>query len=396
MTDTLAESRTGRPGPRTEGPSRERDLLQRLLSRVDEPPIPFELITSDGRVLRSGDGPPEFTVEIRNSRGLKAFRSLHQLRVADAYIAGDLDFKGDLVAAIMLKDELSDRAPWLKLWRWLAPALFGRERFNPGWVQKHYDSGNIQLLAADRDYNTYTPGIYDGASDTLEAGAERKLASAYEALGLGPGSTVLDVGCGWGGFLRYAARRGTRVTGLTLSRDQLAYDQALIREEGLPARVLYQDFFTYEPERRFDGISMMGVIEDLSDYPRVFRRLKGWIKPGGRIYLDFGTAPERVATGSFVTKHIWPGTFRLVYLPELVEALVGLSYEIVSLDNDRANYHQWARGLYDRWMAKEEEVLERANAEIWRMFRMLFAGCAAMMSRPLGKASAARLVIEAG
>jgi cyclopropane-fatty-acyl-phospholipid synthase len=374
--------------------SRSSGLLRRVLTRFGEPPAPFEVELQDGSVVQHGVGPAVFRVGVKNSRGLRALRSMHQLRVADAYIDGDIDFEGDLIAAITLKDRLSDRTPWLKLWRRLAPVLFGRERLNPAWVQKHYDSNNIQLLAADRDYNTYTPGIYERDGESLERGAERKLAAAFEALAVGPGGEVLDIGCGWGGFMRYAARRGVHVTGVTLSKHQLAYDRDLIEREGLDADVIYQDFFSYEPGRRFDGISMMGVMEDLSDYGRVFATLAPWLEPGGRIYLDFATGPTRFATGSFITKHIWPGTFRMVYMPEFMRALSDSPLELVSMHDDRMNYHLWGKALRDRWIECKEEAVRLGGPELWRMFHMLFAGAAAIMSRPYGTASAARLVLE--
>jgi hypothetical protein len=101
-------------------------------------------------------------------------------------------------------------------------------------------------------------------------------------------------------MLRYAARRGVRVTGVTLSRDQKAHVDALIAREELPAEVKYQDFFTFEPGVRFDAVSMMGVIEDLSDYRRVMRRLSGLVKPGRRVYLDFGAVDRADLLGERV------------------------------------------------------------------------------------------------
>lgn len=69
----------------------------------------------------------------------------------------------------------------------------------------------------------------------------------------------------------------------------------LIRERGLDAH----------------AISMMGVIEDLSDYPRVLERLAELVKPGGRIYLDYTSGKVQFGTSSFITKYVWPGTFQL-------------------------------------------------------------------------------------
>jgi cyclopropane fatty-acyl-phospholipid synthase-like methyltransferase len=227
---------------------------------------------------------------------------------------------------------------------------------NPAWIALHYDAQNAQLHAAETTWHTYTPGIYCSDDEALESGADRKLALAFEVLRLERGQRLLEVGCGWGGMLRYSAQRGVQVTGLTLSRLQKEYVEQRIKEEQLPAQVRYQDFFTFQPMEQFDAISMMGVIEDLSDYRAVMRLLSRWLKPGGRTYLDFAAERKRFDTHSFVTKHIWPGTFRMVFMPEFMEALRESPFELIRVDNDRRNYHLWARGMYERWMRNRARI----------------------------------------
>src|SRR5207237_7751513 len=139
--------------------------------------------------------------------------------------------------------------------------------------------------------------------EPLEPAADRKLAGAFEGLGLKPGQHLLEVGSGWGGMLRYSAKRGVRVTGITLSRRQKEYVEKLIAGEKLSAEVRYQDFFTFRPAERFDAISMMVVIEDLSDYRKVIRMLSAWVKPGVRVYLDFSSSLNRFYTHSVVIQY---------------------------------------------------------------------------------------------
>lgn len=366
--------------------------LETLLGRSDALPCALVIHSDAGATLRLGRGEPAFHVHVRNRSGRRALESLNELAIAEAYMRGDLDFEGDLVSAMSLREVLSDRNWWIKTWRWVRPLLTGRERCNPEWIAKHYDAGNIQLVAAERRYNTYTPGIYDGEGDNLEDGAERKLSAAFAALSLKPGDSQLDVGCGWGGFLRFCARHGVRATGITLSRDQLAYARARLDEEGRDAAVRYQDFFTFEPEHAFDGISMMGVMEDLSDYRRVLRKLSGLIRPGGRIYLDFAACTDPMS--SFITKYIWPGTFRMVHMPELMDCLGRSRFELVALHNDRRNYYLWSQGVLQRWIESKGDVLARANEATWRMFELLYAGTAALMGSPAREATAYRMVLE--
>jgi hypothetical protein len=114
-----------------------------------------------------GTGEPVLTVRIHNDRGERAIRSLEELEICEAFIRGDVDFDGDLSAAASLHRMLHDSHPWLKLWRRVKPLVVGRKRCNPEWISLHYDSDNIQLVAADRDWHTYTPGIYESDHDTL-------------------------------------------------------------------------------------------------------------------------------------------------------------------------------------------------------------------------------------
>jgi cyclopropane-fatty-acyl-phospholipid synthase len=280
------------------------------------------------------------------------------------------------------------------LWRRVKPILLGRPRVNPAWIALHYDAQNAQLHAAETTWHTYTPGIYCSDDEALESGADRKLALAFEVLRLERGQRLLEVGCGWGGMLRYSAQRGVQVTGLTLSRLQKEYVEQRIKEEQLPAQVRYQDFFTFQPMEQFDAISMMGVIEDLSDYRAVMRLLSRWLKPGGRTYLDFAAERKRFDTHSFVTKHIWPGTFRMVFMPEFMEALRESPFELIRVDNDRRNYHLWARGMYERWMRNRARIQSEHGERLWRTFLVLFASVAATMDRRSHSATAYRVVLE--
>lgn len=344
--------------------------------------------------MEIGPGTPTFSLVARDQDGAIALGSVDGLTMAEAFMGEHLDIDGDLLAATRYVEVLSDAHPAIFLWRRLQPMLLGRERLNPSWIAQHYDSGNVQLHAIDRDYDTYTPGHYAGDDDTLEAGAERKLAMAFEQLGLRPGDHLLDVGCGWGGMIRYAARRGVRVTGITLSADQLTYVAGLIAREKLEADVQHQDFFTFEPGKRFDGVTMMGVIEDLSDYRRTLRSLERIIARGRRVYLDFAASRARFGTHSFVTRYVWPGTFRMVFMPELVEAIRESPFELLQLTNDRRNYYLWCKGMHERWAHNRVRVEAEYGKRTWRMLALLFAGCAAMMDYRSHSITAFRMVLE--
>jgi cyclopropane-fatty-acyl-phospholipid synthase len=372
--------------------SRSTGWIARLLSRANFP-CSFRVHTPGG-TIDVGEGTPEFELHIRNDAGMRALQSASELRIADAYVRGDIDLEGDVVKAMWLRNSLSDRNVWLKLWRRVQPLILGRERLNPAWIAKHYDSKNVQLLALDRDYYAYTPGIYLNDDETLEQSSLRKYEFAWDSLRLEPGQELLEIGCGWGGMTRYCAARGVRVTGITLSKDQLGFTRDLIAKHGLDAEAHYQDFFTYQPGRRFDAISCMGVIEDLSDYPRVMTRFAELLKPGARAYLDYAAGKVPFGTSSFITKYVWPGTFRMVYVPELLEAIDHSRMQLVGLYNDRQNYHLWARNGQRRWVENRAQVVAQAGEEIYRLFNLLFMGTAGVMNDPAQTVTAYRMVLE--
>src|SRR3984893_8350974 len=378
------------------GAARERSVaaLRRLATRQVNG-APFRLVPPTGTAIEFGrGGEPVFTLRVVAPEGLDALASLDALTIAHAYMDGQLDFEGDLLEMLRYQEQLRDAHPGVYIWRRLHPILVGRPRVNPQWIALHYDAQNAQLHVSDHDWHTYTPGIYLTDDEELEPAAGRKLAGAFGGLQLKPGMHLLEAGCGWGGMLRFSAQRGVRVPGITLSRKQLEYVQQKIAEEAVPAEGRYRDFFTFQPEQKFDAISMMGVIEDLSDYRVVMRSLARWLKPGGRVYLDFAAERKRFDTDSFVTQHIWPGTFRMVFMPEFVEAVRESPFELMRVDNDRRNYHLWAKQMYERWMRQRDEVVAEHGERLSRTFLLLFVAVSAMLDRPSHTATAYRVLLE--
>ena len=193
-----------------------------------------------------------------------------ETRIAEAYLHGDIDFDGDMLAALDLRRFLSDRHPLASLWRFVQPWLYGEVGADKTWVPQHYDYGNeFYFSFLDRKFRLYSQAVYTVDDETLEQAAQNKLDYVMDIGRLGPGGRVLDVGGGWGSFAGYAASRGTDVTMLTISREQFAYLSEWCATHTLPARlsVAYESIFAYAPDERYDAIVLCGVMEHLPDYP---------------------------------------------------------------------------------------------------------------------------------
>src|SRR6202044_2600470 len=100
-------------------------------------------------------------------------------------------------------------------------------------IQYHYDVSNSFYEWVLGPSMTYTCAVYPESGATLEAAQDNKYRLIFEKLRLQPGDRLLDVGCGWGGMVRYAARRGVRAIGATLSAEQAAWAQTAVEADGL-------------------------------------------------------------------------------------------------------------------------------------------------------------------
>ena len=110
--------------------------------------------------------------------------------------------------------------------------------------------------------------------------------------------------------------------------------------------------------------------------------------------MDFASVDRPFGVASFVTKYVWPGAFRMVYLPAFTRALARAHFDIVELHNDRRNYERWVRAGYVRWMDRRQEIVEATGETTWRLMRMLMAGTGHLMSDRSIWATAYRLVLK--
>ena len=166
------------------------------------------------------------------------------------------------------------------------------KRFDARAIAYHYDVSNeFYALFLDRRM-VYTCAYYRRPDGDLDQAQEDKLDLVCRKLRLQPGERLLDIGCGWGSLVVWAAERyGVLARGVTLSRAQAEYGQAWIRRLGLEerARVDHLDYRDLPRELRFDKIAAVGVIEHLGigNYPDYFARVHELLAPGG-LFLNHG------------------------------------------------------------------------------------------------------------
>jgi len=337
---------------------------------------PFDVELPDGAVHRIGAGAPAFSLHLRTARAARALESLDETAICEAYIDEEINFAGSFLAALDLRRIASDWHPLHSLWRFVRPVLFGAVRTDKDWVARHYDYGNDFYFAfLDRRFRLYSQALYQADDEPLEKAAENKLDYVMRACRLSPGSTVLDIGGGWGSFAGYAGARGVKVTALTISREQ--YD--FLRKGRVD--VVYESIFAYASSRQYDAIVLLGVMEHLPNYKRLFAQFDRLLRTGGRLYMDFASNRRKFNVSSFTYRYVFPGSHTPVVMPDLLAAANGTAFETIAVHNDRHSYfltlQQWARNLE----AAHDEIARRYGERTCRLFKLYLWGCAHQFRR---------------
>jgi cyclopropane-fatty-acyl-phospholipid synthase len=352
-----------------------RDLRQRHAKLFADtaaggPVRSFELCLQDrsAHLIGSG-GEPAFTVRVVTDKGLAALSAFDELAIAEAYMDGDLDIEGDLLAALKLRPVLGDPHPFKYLFAtYVEPLLFGQVGRDKKWIKSHYDvDPEFFLLWLDPKLRAYSHGFFADDAEPLEAGMERKFRYAFDACGIKPGQRVLDIGGGWGSFLEFAGEQGVHVTSITISDASERTMRDLIQRRGLTHCNVIKEHFLELNAEPFDAIVNLGVTEHLPDYRRTLAQYERLLKPGRRVYLD-AYSGRRHGMPSFISKWVFQGNTSPLCLETYLTEVARTPFEVVVIKNDRHNYFLSCKKWAENLEAKRDEVIARWGRHLYRRF----------------------------
>jgi len=378
--------------------------LAKVFERIAGADAPVEFRAYDGSEAGVPGAPVRITVRSPVAVAYMA-QAPGSLGLARAYVAGHLDVEGDMYTALgrmahALRVSLSpgERLRVLgelggpKLLyprippppqevrvrrRWLGGVRHSKGR-DASAIAHHYDVSNTFYEWVLGPSMAYTCACYPHEDASLEEAQAYKHELVARKLALRPGMRLLDVGCGWGGMVRHAAREhGVKALGVTLSAQQAAWAQEAIAREGLSglAEVRHLDYRDV-PETGFDAVSSIGLTEHIGEaqLPGYFAFLFGKLKPGGRmlnhcITRPDGSEPTRRA-GGFINRYVFPDG-ELEAPGQLVSVMNSAGFEIRHEENLREHYARtlaaWCANLDTHWHKAVAEV-GAGTARVWRLY----------------------------
>lgn len=342
------------------------------------------------------------------------------LALGEAYIRGIFDISGDLEVAFRLNDYVASapRSPRALLaiarllralpepprptserqgMAQLRGTRHSRQRDQEA-VRYHYDvSNDFYALWLDQRM-VYSCAYFPMGTESLDAAQEAKLDLICRKLRLKEGERLLDIGCGWGGLVRFAAERyGVRATGVTLSVQQAALARERIAAAGLADRVqiLLDDYRNVLAANPYDKIVSVGMFEHVGRawLPEYFRTAHRLLKPGG-LFLnhgiaaqhDFRATPRRAVdhalsgATSFVERYVFPDG-DLVPVSVALGAAERAGWEVRDVESLREHYATTLRHWGTRLAAHEAEATRLVGAETYRVWRLYMAGSAYNFAR---------------
>jgi cyclopropane-fatty-acyl-phospholipid synthase len=347
----------------------------------------LQLTTSRGSVIRVGDGTGQLVaVRMTTPQTEREILLNPELRLAEAYMDGTFVLEQGSIAdflQLILNQDIMRKGP-----RWSRPRYKLRQlrrrlhQYNPRTrsrrnVAHHYDlDARLYSLFLDSD-RQYSCGYFEQPGATLDdAQLAKKRHLAAKLLLRDTDKRVLDIGCGWGGLALYLAEvAGARVTGITLSREQLDVARERAGEHGLEERAAFRMQDYRDLTEQYDRIVSVGMFEHVGvvHYDAFFRTCARVLDRDGVMVLhSIGRSEGPGSTNPWIAKYIFPGG----YIPSLSEVLPAIERAgllVTDIEILRLHYAETLKAWRERFLAHREEVERLYDARFVRMWEFYLA-----------------------
>lgn len=322
-------------------------------------------------------------------------RPMPMERFYEAYFAGDVDIHGDIFEFLKRRDQLLENTITRGHLRWalthfVPEALVHSKAQDRRIVRDHYDRGNDFFGWFLGERMVYSCAWFEHPSQSVEQAQDNKLRRVCEKLELAPADRLLDIGCGWGTLVKFAAERyGADVTGITLAERQAELGRSRIAAAGLSdrARIICDDYRTLTG-RRFDKIVSLEMVEHVGvkNLGRFYEGVRDLLEDDGLFVLQWAglrrgmlTRPEDLIWAMFMAKYVFPGADASLCPAPMFRALEKAGFETYSVENVSSHYALTIERWHDNWVSNRDAVV-RAYGERWFRIWNLFLAWSSLIA----------------
>lgn len=344
----------------------------------------LQVVSASGSTYRFGDGSGKPIVARFSSPAAQWGVLLDpDLKLGEAYMEGTFAIEQGTIAGFV-DLAMQDGAGWPRwalpftasryLWRRVRQFnLRNRARRN---VAHHYDlDERLYALFLDSD-RQYSCAYFDNAEESLDDAQLAKKRHLAAKLLIKPSDRVLDIGCGWGGLALYLAENcDARVTGITLSEEQLNVARRRVTEREMAGRVAFQALDYRDVTGVFDRIVSVGMFEHVgvSFYDAFFAKCASVLADDGVMVLhSIGRPSGPSATNAWIAKYIFPGGY-IPALSEVLRAIERAGLLVTDIEILRLHYAETLKAWRDRFLAHRDEVARLYDSRFVRMWEFYLA-----------------------
>jgi len=370
-----------------------RKLFETLAARTS---VPFRVEFADGSSFTNAGEEPQVTVRFKSAAAQWNTIAFGHIGLLESHFAGEIDIDGDLPAAFKIASD---------------SGFDGGRRPNPlvtlrnHWHEFRFPNRTIEQARAnarfhyahgadfyrewlDRDWMMYTCAYWKEGTRTVEEAQANKIEHVCRKVRLAPGESVIDIGCGFGGFMLYACERyGVHGAAINTTNEQVDWLRQEVQRRKLAERIDVRLADFREVHTQFDKVVSIGVLEHAGrDQLRaVVKAHADFLKPGGLGMLHFIGHVGVHDTEFFIRKHVFPGGW-IPSLAETIAAMEDCGLEVVDIENLRRHYaltlDAWAARFDAAWGRIRALDPKRFNERFRRVWRTYLYGCADMFRSP--------------
>ena len=348
--------------------------------------ITFVLPSGREITIRGTEPGPQARVVINNYRCMRRVMAGGAVGFAEGYIAKEWDTP-DLTAVLESASLNFDRLqvlvegnPLVRVANFIGHLLHNNSREGSRRnIHAHYDLGNAFYSRWLDPTMTYSSAHYEYAGQPLAAAQRNKYATLARAMDLQSGQSVLEIGCGWGGFAEFAAGEiGAKVTAITISKEQFAFARRRMFDQGLADKADIKLIDYRDVPGRYDRVASIEMFEAVGEryWPTYFQKIHDVLAPGGRAGLQIITIRDELfddyrSRADFIQKYVFPGGMlgsetRL----QAVTDRAGLAWgDVVRFGQHYADtLHEWGETFDAAWSDIQPLGFDERFRRLWRFY----------------------------